>query len=241
MKIFIGVPTAEFARHAAFYDYLELLLKPEGTMSAGFHLNSAAWNRNLIIKEALYYKCSHVLFIDDDMAFPPDALNRLLAHDLDMVGALYFNRCFPMAPLLYDDNPEDPTRPVVRYLADGDKGVVETAATGFGFLLVKTEVFMNMAQPWVRLGEIIEDRRNEDIGFFNRARALGYKLHVDLETVVGHIGTVVFWPNRMQGKWYTAIDTHGVEMINYPQLTKEEVNEQVQRTSREDEVLSRAG
>jgi hypothetical protein len=46
--------------------------------------------------DAMREGCSHILFIDSDMTFPQDMIQRLLAHDVDIVrmtSASLFIRC----------------------------------------------------------------------------------------------------------------------------------------------------
>lgn len=219
MKVFIGVPTSEFARFSIFYDYLALLNKPENTVSSGFHTNSGAWNRNLIIDEAIAAKCTHIFFVDDDMALAPDTLTRLLEHDKDIVSGLYLNRSYPHRPVIFDYDWNDSYKVHrVHYLKENEKGLIEVEACGFGCVLIKIDVFNQLEKPYVRLGELRSDRRNEDTGFCHRVRKLGIKIFCDLDIVAGHIGVSTFWPNRIDGKWYTAIDTNGNVIINQPQL-----------------------
>lgn len=211
-KIFIGVPTSDGVRWPVFYDYLQNLDKPEGTMGAGFHTNSGAMNRNLIIQEALFRQCTHVLFIDDDMAFAPNALMKLLEHNKDIVSGLFLKRVFPHPPVIfYSDGNGKHTR---RLLKDNDKGLIHVDATGFGFTLVKTSVFALLEKPYIRLGEINPERRSEDIGFCKRARSAGFSIYCDLDCPIGHIGQATFWPHCIGGVWHTAIDTDGNEVIN---------------------------
>ena len=216
MKVFIGVPTSEFGRAAIFQDYLNQLIKPEGTVSRGFHTNSGAQNRNLIIEEARHHKCSHILFIDDDMAFAPDSLMQLLSYDVNIVGGLYLNRGYPHLPVVFDYNSSSS---MTRHsLKDNEKGLKEVGAVGFGFMLININVFNYMDRPYVRTGQIQKDLRSEDIDFCIRARESGFTIHCDLSLPIGHIGLATFWPNMIDGKWHTAIDTNGNELINTPQL-----------------------
>lgn len=216
MKVFIGIPTSEYARHAIFYDYLAILTKPTGTIGAGYHTNSAPWNRNLIIREALHQECSHIFFIDDDMALEPNTLIRLLEHDVDVISGLYLNRVHPHSPIIFDYNPIK--RYSTHHLRDGEKGLIEIEACGFGCLLVKTHVFALLEEPYVRAGQIYPDKRSEDVDFCLRLRATDIKIHCDLDIVAGHIGTATFWPNMIDGKWHTAIDSGGRELSNISQL-----------------------
>lgn len=216
MKVYIGVPTAEYGRHATFYDYLNFLEKPAGTIGASFHTNAGAHNRNLIIDDAIASDCSHILFIDDDMAFAPNSLIKLIRHDLDIVSGLYFNRVYPHPPVIFDALGAGFVR---HWMQDGESGLIEIGACGFGFVLVKTSVFVRMEPPYVRHGELEVDKRNEDIGFCIRARAAGYRIYCDLDVVIGHMGVATFWPSYVNGVWYTAVDTGSNELMTVKQQT----------------------
>lgn len=222
MKLLIGIATAELARSASFYDYLHYLRKPEGTLRISFHTNSGAWNRNLIIEDALENNCTHILFLDDDMAFGADALLRLISHDKDIVSGLYLNRNHPHSPVIFDYACLEDGRASRRLLTEGEQGLIEVEAAGFGFLLVKTEIFKFMEKPYVRTGEFHKDRRSEDISFCCRARKIGIKIFCDLDCIIGHIGQMIVWPVNNNGVWDTGIDTYNSKIWN---KTKELVHD----------------
>jgi glycosyltransferase involved in cell wall biosynthesis len=153
--------------------------------------------RRLLTQDALQWKgVTHILWVDDDMVFPPDALQRLLAHDLDIVGGLCFNRRAPAyQPIVAREY--DPTLAMPKnatgFVYDLPRaGVVECDATGGAFLLVKVQVFRDIAAKfgsdswWTPDGEA-----SEDFSFCRRARACGYKIHVDCSLEIGHIGEVI--------------------------------------------------
>ena len=50
---------------------------------------NTAENRNLMASQAIKAECTHTLFVDADMIYEKDTLERLLAHDKDIVGAKY--------------------------------------------------------------------------------------------------------------------------------------------------------
>ena len=215
MKLLIGIATAESARMAAFYDYLHFLRKPEGTLRISFHTNSGARNRNLIIDDALANNCSHILFLDDDMAFGPDALMRLIRHDKDIISGLYLNRNHPHSPVIFDYASLEEGMCSRRPLREGESGLIEVEAAGFGFLLVKTDIFKFMEPPYVRTGEFHKDRRSEDISFCCRARKIGIRIYCDLDCRIGHIGQMIVWPSTDdKGVWQTGIDTHNSKIWN---------------------------
>src|SRR5215471_9150976 len=98
----IGIPTAEYARRADFYDYLGMLKTPENTARMAIHGQSPARNRNIIIRRALDENFTHVFFLDDDVAFRPDLLINLIEHDLDIVCGFQLFRSYPHHPLFFD-------------------------------------------------------------------------------------------------------------------------------------------
>ena len=154
IKVLIAVITDEYARRADFYDYFNLMEKPEGSFVAFNHSRSPARGRNELINAAIEQGCTHILFIDDDMAYKPDALLKLLKHDKDIVSGLYLSRAYPHTPLAFDIANEEDGSAFPMYLLPGKTGLHEIVAAGFGFLLVKTSIFEKLEKPYLRLGEL---------------------------------------------------------------------------------------
>lgn len=216
-KILIAYVTQEYARRADFYDYLHMMKKPKDWLLLACHNRSPAKGRNLIVEAAMEQKCSHVLFVDDDMAPKENALMQLLEHDVDIVSGLYLTRAYPHQPLAFDVA-DDSGACLYMYLTNDQPRLTEVVAVGFGFCLIKTEVFRRLEKPWVRLGELNSEEWCDDIGFFNRVRKAGIKVHLDLECRIGHIGTIIIWPNKEKHEWMTGYDTGGKGQINVPQI-----------------------
>lgn len=217
-KVLIGVSTGEYARRADFYDYYNLLIKPPESAVILAHDRSPARNRNLIIQAGLENDCSHILLIDDDMAYKPDSLLKLLEHDVDIVSGLYLSRAYPHQPIIFDIADEDGSC-FPMYLIDNEFGLRPIVAAGFGFLLLKTEIFSKLEKPYVRLGELNQEEWCDDIGFFNRVRKANIQSYCDMNVQVGHMGTMIIWPNRNEkGQWMTGYDTNGTGIINTPQV-----------------------
>lgn len=217
-KVMIIVPTCEVARRADFYDYMDQLHRPEGTIQIRPHGQSPGRNRNLAIEEALKYECTHCFFVDDDVVLRPDALLRLLAHDKDIACGLYLMRNYPHLPILFDESYND-GRCKFSSLSPGKKGLVEAVNTGLGCALIKIDVFQRMEKPWIRIGQLEKDHWCDDIDFFNRARNdYGYKLYVDLEVQCGHMIHTTIFPHRAEdGTWFTAYSTVPGEAFTLPQ------------------------
>jgi glycosyltransferase involved in cell wall biosynthesis len=217
-KVLIGVITGEYARRADFYDYYNLLIKPEDAAVILCHDRSPAKGRNLIVEAAKDNNCTHVLFIDDDMAYKPDALLKLLEHDEDIISGLYLSRAYPHQPIIFDLADEDGSC-FPMYLMGDEPRLKRIEAAGFGFLLIKMNVFDKLEKPYVRLGELNSEEWCDDIGFFKRVREAGIKSYCDMDVMIGHMGTMIIWPNRdASGKWMTGYDTNGTGILNTPQI-----------------------
>lgn len=220
-KVLIGIPTEEYGRRADFYDYLNLLEKPAGSMMLLAHDRSPAHNRNIIVEEALKHNCTHVLFVDDDQTPRAGALLQLLEHDVDIVSGLYLRREYPHQPLIFDVA-DDSGACLYTYLMGDEPRLKKIVAAGLGFCLIKTSVFSRLEKPWFRLGELGPDQWCDDIGFFKRVREADIDIYCDTECRVGHIGTMIIWPNLQDGKWYTGYDTgYKNGMLNTPQVNPE--------------------
>lgn len=215
LRVLVGVPTGEITKRAMFYDYFNMLEKPAGTIMTFARGQSPAKGRNMIIKQALEYDCSHVLFLDDDVAFPSHTLDALLKHDKDIVTALHLRRNYPHYPYIFDWADENGL--CRQYLPkDNETGLIEIVASGFGCCLIKTDVFKALEEPWVRLGELEKDEWCDDIGFFKRVREAGFKIYCDLDMPVGHFASLTVWPGRKENKWHTVYDTGGTSQISFP-------------------------
>ncbi len=142
--------------------------------------------RNLLTEIVLNEEAvTHLLWIDDDAVFAPDAARRLLAHDLPIVGGLCFGRRHPYFPTLMQF-----TERGFAWMYDYPEGLVEVGATGAHFLLTKKEVYFDIFKrfpeaPWTNLG------LGEDVAFHQRAGAVGIKTFVDTTVKIGHLGEVV--------------------------------------------------
>lgn len=209
LKVVIGLPTMEMARQAKFYDYLNQLERPLGTLLSCSHGQSPAMNRNIIIKQALEVDATHIFFIDDDVCIPRDALLKLLAHNKDIVSGLYLHRNYPHAPIAFNVAYND-GRCRYKFLENGDNGLVEIVNAGLGCALIRTEVFRTLGtENWIRLGQLNSQEWNDDIDFFNRCRAAGFKMYLDQTVCCGHMATATIWPEYKDGKWLTVYDTQG--------------------------------
>lgn len=149
--------------------------------------------RNVLVEGILkeHPQVTHFMWVDDDMVFAPDAIAKLLARDLPIVGGLCHNRRHPYQPILM--------RRVdgsigYSYVYDWPEGeLVEVDATGAAFLLVKREVFEKLAAtlPKEEQPFTMDKNGGEDVRFCERAKDAGFSIFVDTSVSVGHVGEVV--------------------------------------------------
>lgn len=224
-RVLIGTVTAEYARRADFYDYFNAMYKPDGTVCTAIHGQSPAKGRNLIIEQALELGVSHILFLDDDIAFKTNMLVELMKHDVDIVCGLMLMRNYPHMPLIFDRVDERGCSFPFNLADNNSKGLIEIKASGLGCSLISTDVFREMEKPWIRLGELEVDNWCDDLGFFKRAREAGFKIYCDLDIQVGHMASVTVWPNRVNDIWMTTYDSNGTGQLSTPQLKFEVLEE----------------
>jgi len=144
-------------------------------------------NREQLIDDALKTDVTHFLFIDEDMGFTPDTFGILAKRDLPIVGCNYKMRVKGkgFTALSLDRKSRIETN-------EDSTGVEECYYTGFGFCLIKREVFETVPRPWFLIGYNTDfnSYTTEDAGFAHQLRDTKYKWHVDHDASknVIHIG-----------------------------------------------------
>lgn len=145
--------------------------------------------RNALAAEAIKEGATHILWLDTDMAFPPDTLERLYQHGKPIVGAGYSQRKDPAKPVAAKDG-------VWLYTEEDSVGLEEVDYVGQGCLLVETAVYEHLEKPWHSLAWHPEQGRmiGEDVYFCRKARAIGASTFIDhdLTKQIGHIGYRTF-------------------------------------------------
>lgn len=200
MKVALCIPSggtvyaafaASLAALTAYSDVPMTLLSVESSL--------IAHDRDRGVAAAREQGYTHVLFLDSDMVFPPDALHRLLAHDKDIVGCVYKRRVAPHGVLGNLVEPQS-------------KGLTLAYELGMGCMLIKLSVFDKLEAPFFRTPAIpsfdkvppeldgfwLDDCKpptllGEDYYFCKAARRAGFYVFADLglSAELGHIGTTV--------------------------------------------------
>jgi len=146
--------------------------------------------RNEAVKKAMEYNCSHLLFIDSDMVFDKDYLEKLLNLDRDIVGGLCVVRQEPFAPVVKKID-DDGIYRVYHGLEDG-RFRSDADAIGTAFMLIKIGVFNKIKPPWFAMPPFGEGVIGEDMYFCKLAKEAGYDICIDPQMIVGHVGDYVY-------------------------------------------------
>lgn len=164
--------------------------------------------RNKLAQIAVDNDVDRVLWLDSDMTFEPDFLERmsetLESSGADMVSALYFSRRPPYKPLAYRQ---------CDYVFEGNDARIdvslidkipdktfEIAACGFGGVLMRAEILKTIREqrglpfsPIYGLGE--------DLSFCVRARALGKVIVCDPTIHMGHLAKMAIGGPDYVTRW----------------------------------------
>jgi len=151
-------------------------------------------SRDAIAHYAVENDYDYILYADSDMIFCADDLNKLMSHDTDIVSGLYVTRHGENRNVCYKKiitRRRFPFRSPKLVHDMSTSGYAEIAACGFGFCLIKCETIKSMLKRYKSLFEP-KWGVGEDIAFCIRAKKCGYKVMIDRDVKLGHIGEIVY-------------------------------------------------
>jgi len=206
VKILIGVPSGDsvvLPFHNSFPRAVKTdWAKLETYSVRGMNTVSA---RNKIVYRALEQEFDYVFFMDSDMEFPPNTLDRLLSHNKDIVGGFYVRKKKGYLPNAFKLGFAEQDKLLTEFVED----FREVEAIGTGCLLIKTDVFNNIKTPWFYYEPTMAEdfhMSTEDIVFCRNAKEAGYKIYCDGEIMCGHVGNFVVTPCVIDGQQQVRID-----------------------------------
>ena len=193
MKTLIAVPCFDQVP-TMFCQSLALLRKVDEctlAMKSGSLVYTA---RNDLATLAISMEADYVLWLDSDMVFDPDLLERMMKtakeNDIDILTGLYFRRVQPFSPVLFDKIEIEDDVCEWSEFREIPEGLFEVGACGFGCVLMKTDVFFDVQSKFGNMFAPIANN-GEDIAFCWRARQCGYKIICDPSIICGHVRTSV--------------------------------------------------
>lgn len=154
---------------------------------------------------------THLMFIDDDMAWQPETIARMIELDLDIVGVPYRRKDTEIS---YAMRTEDGYQQDLQH-----PSVLDVHDIGTGLLLIKKEVFerlkdktdsifeyANKRTVWMFFRhQIVQDKianpggemsyMSEDLFFCRLARENGFQIHAYVDAETAHTGSISFVGN----------------------------------------------
>jgi len=192
-KILIAVPCMDMV--SARFAQCLATLKKIGQCAVSFYIGSLVYDsRNKLASLAVQMEADYILWLDSDMVFPPDLLERMMAvlderKDIDVLSGLYFRRAKPFSPVLFQKL-EVNEQGALEFedASDIPEEIFEIAGCGFGCVLMRTECLIDIASKeggGVWFTPI--NNAGEDLAFCLRARQNGYKICCDPSIHCGHM------------------------------------------------------
>ncbi len=152
--------------------------------------------RQQMADRAVEAKTTHVLFLDSDMRFPPDLIDRLVSHDKDVVCLNYSTRRGEIVPVCVAEDAQG--KPYHVYTTPETDGLEKVFAAGMGGMLIKTSVFGHIEYPAFMIPWVNDGRTyiGEDIYFCRLLKAAGIEIWADhaASRLARHIGTIEYSP-----------------------------------------------
>lgn len=204
-KITIAIPTNRGVNSLTFQSLLELV----ANASRKYNLHcivpeegyTISENRNYIAVQALNNKSDYLLMCDDDMVFPPDTLDTLMANQKDICGVAYHSRgssnkikyvggeIMSIAEINKREYINLKTNKEPKY-----KKTFECYATGTGIILIKCDIFYKIPRPWFEFEwyPTGQCKEGEDWMFCLKAKKIGFKIFTDPTIKIGHLGNIIY-------------------------------------------------
>lgn len=206
MKVFIAIPSMDTVP-ALFCQSLALLQRAGNTV-VGFQVGSLVYNaRNELARQAIKAEADWVLWLDSDMVFEPNLLNKMLEvckeNDIDFLTGLCFRRKPPYTPCLFDRLEKVGHGASYTAIMSVPEGRFKVGGCGFAGVLMSTDVLLSVAAKFG--GRMFDPMEGfgEDVSFCWRARQCGYEIWCDSDIELGHVGSMV-----VTRKFFEAYEGH---------------------------------
>lgn len=152
-----------------------------------------ATKKQFIAEFAVENGAEWVLYLDDDVIFPPQTLIQLLHRNKDIAGGVYWSKSNPSVPLIFNGHMKGSFQ-------DWHVGdFIQVDAMGMGLTLIKTKVFKAMPKPWFSLNYTFQEMEHkttrdfgttEDLYFYKKAKDYGFQVWCDTSIQAFHYDKV---------------------------------------------------
>ena len=151
--------------------------------------------RESIVRELFKLEYDWAVWIDSDMVWKPDDIEKLIGSGVDVVSALCMIDLYRTnAAVLNDEGIGYLNAWRARELGE----LVRVDLVGLGFLAIRKGVMESLEEPLFRSGTIQVGAKSlvasEDMLFVDRLRRKGYGIYVRTDVMVGHQKRVTLKP-----------------------------------------------
>jgi GT2 family glycosyltransferase len=188
-KILIAIPTAKNIEPATFKAIYDLEI-PEGyTVDFQYFYGYAVDQVRNLIASWVVNNYDYLFAVDHDIAFAPDTLKKMIAHDKHVVSGIYRQRLEPQIIEIYDASLRN-----IPYESLPANSLLQIGGCGFGCALVKKEVLADIGYPQFVYHQALDHRHtfSEDLDFCKKATEKSYTIWVDTSILCDHYGDRIF-------------------------------------------------
>lgn len=144
--------------------------------------------RNALVDMAIGGGFDWLLMLDDDMVPPQDLIQRLLAHEKDICGALYYQRGGRYHPVILQRTILETGELHTSFLSHQDPRIREPGLhavdiIGGGCMLFKVDIFRKLMPPYFEYERVM----GTDINICSRFLDAGVQPYVDTSIELGHV------------------------------------------------------
>jgi hypothetical protein len=185
VKITVGIPSYDHIKTECVISLLRL--QAQSPLKLEFFLNQSLYidyNRNQLVSVAMSNGSSHLMFIDSDIEFPPNGIERLRAHDKDIVGGYYNTRRGNNPIRVFEDGQLVPPDPLPAEL-------FECRVLPTGFMLIRLEA-IRFKPPYFAVITHEKGTIGEDVSFCKKAHDAGLQIWCDPTIPLGHVGKKIY-------------------------------------------------
>lgn len=193
---------------------------------------SVADLRDDAVLVAMKGEYSHILFLDADMVWPVDVLDKMLRHhQRGIVSGLYHLKAWPHWPVALKNATWNAADQNYDYVYDehahaGDTMLRSEQLVGMGCTIVPVDLFARYERPWFKYQVDGEGASTitEDVYFCQQALALGCPIWLDPSVECGHVSQ-----QPVTGAWFDRA-TYEMQMLS--------AGQRLGRTTSNDEARS---
>lgn len=199
----IGIPVIHEVATPFFTSVLGLNFDDGNTYSFNVRTGSLVYaSRNVIALDAINGGFDYLLFLDSDMVFDGDVLQRLSAsvEGKDLVTGLAFTRQTPTQPVILKEIKYGGENELVYYTDYPQGSVFEIAGCGMACCIIRVDMIREIVEKLRQAPFDPLPGLSEDYSFCWRAAQIGKQLWCDSRIKVGHAGMYIYgekdWRNQ---------------------------------------------